>query len=287
MFTVGLYGQVFETMTLAEDSRIDLSRCTMVFHIKHWGLTEWNVKKVRVQNITFSFDTNVPRVVDNRADDVYLTINYARGVYHWLTPSYLNSLGLNTSELFDINPLTLGLYRCSIDKTINPSTLNANMTCDVTFDIGSIFTHTFQVQTRQTLNETIDIKYVFYHRYIGDNSIQVEGFLNNTGSYTSYIHSIDINNITFYSTPTASIVPSSYDHSMIWFSIGINTAGIDQTGLTTIQTSIIDDNILSISYCKLDPKQNVTSGIFQEGAPITFVVRTLGNTMFSAQLMSS
>jgi hypothetical protein len=266
-FALTLNVGAFESMSLMNDSWIDISHCAMIFHLGNTGLTRWHILQVQVGNVTFSINPfssgQISEYVES-SNDAYLLLYYCHGVWQWIPPNYAASIQWDATNPF--NPTFPEELKYSVNSQIVPSTYIANSTYQVTFYTGSAITHTFEVQATATLNEQLSIQ---GSSSAINNSAHVSIKLNNSGRYYSYIYRFQINNVTFRMDHFLMVPPSIQDP--VTFSLSFNQYGL--TGYSRPFPNI-----------QFYPDGNLTSTALERETPVNVTAMTMANHLFTGQL---
>lgn len=205
VFTVGLYGKLFESMTLLEDSVIDISNCAMIFRLQNTGLTDLKILRICVSNITYTLDWPDDRssYLLLRGESVLLVVHYAREKFQWIR---------RPPSEFEIETyLWSGYIRgLSSDHNPTPVTFLDGKKYQVTFHTQSVLQHSFWVEAEITSKEELTVSRARSYFYGNETKGAIQTFirLNNTGISHCYIYNIRISDITFQFTPPMFIEPT-------------------------------------------------------------------------------
>lgn len=204
-FAIGLYSGLFESATLLADSYIDVSRSLAILHLQNNGLTSFTVNKFELGNVSFTFRDRTfggnkwaPR------EAKYVIIYY---VY--------NSLGFfETYESYYPSP-SFGAFRLSVDMEVTPLTFREGISYPLILTTNGLLRHRFNVEAKYTLDEELAVK-AYASRF--EHRVELAIRFNNTGSYYSYIYSIEIASVTLLFEPPAMISPyNSYNDLFVSF----------------------------------------------------------------------
>jgi len=206
-FTGGLYGKLFESVTLSEDSVIDISNCAMIFWLRNTGLTDLKILGICVSNITYTL-TWPPYVssyvlLPRGGETALLVVHYAREMFQWIRQP--------PSE-FKVETYLNSGYVKSLSSGHNPTpvTFTDGKKYQVTFHTQSMLQHSFWVEAKPTSMEELSAsaRSYFYDNEAG-GFIQTCIRFNNTGTSPCYIYNIRIENTTVQFTPPMFIEPTS------------------------------------------------------------------------------
>jgi hypothetical protein len=268
-FAATLNAGTYESMSLMQDSWIDTSHCAMIFHIRNNGLTRWHILQVQVNNITFSItpfsEAQISEYVE-RGADAYLLFYYCEGTWQWIPSNYAATIHWSSSNPFDPT-FPEDELKYKVNSQFVPSTFIANSTYQVTFYTGSMFSHTFKVPARATLNETLCIQgYLDISKDLAYVSIE----FNNTGSYYSYIYLFQINNVTFHMDRFFP-APAS---TQVFSYLGLNFHPQGFSGYS------------SYPYVRLNSDGNLTSTDLEAETSVNVTAITMANHVFAGQLIT-
>lgn len=196
----GTYGKLYESMKLLADSKIDMSHCTMIFHIRNTGLTTVDIQKVSVGNITFTlrasryYHRSLPRGTSG-----HLMIYYGAGTWELIS----------SEEEYQGPRPELYPWRAVADKRVTPITFQNRSKYPVTFHTLGPLKHNFLVEAELTSTENLVISARSHLHETEDPQIDFLLFFNNTETVRGYVYSTQIGNVTLQFSPPLPVLPSS------------------------------------------------------------------------------
>ena len=200
-FTIGLYSGLFESATLLADSHIDVSRSLAILHLQNNGLTGLTVNKFELGNMSFTFK-----------DRVFGLNKWAPGETKYYVIYFAErSLDVTHGNQTYFSPM-MGSHILSVDGELTPSTFQRGVSYPLTLTTNRLLRHKFDVEAKHTLDEELGVK-VYASRF--EHRVEVSIRFNNTGSYYSYIYSIEIASVTFLFEPPAMASPYSW-YDALW-----------------------------------------------------------------------
>jgi hypothetical protein len=231
-FTGGLYGKLFESMTLSENSVFDISNCAMIFWLRNTGLTDLKILGICVSNITYTL-TWPPYVssyvlLPRGGETALLVVHYAREMFQWIRQP--------PSEFKIETHLNSGYVQSlSSDQNPTPVTFTDGERYQVTFHTQSVLQHSFWVEAKPTSKEELSASaHSYFHGNETKGAIQTFIRFNNTGTSHCYIYNISIGDVTFQFTPPMFIEPTpplSEFYNLKEIGVDFGTyAGIGYTG---------------------------------------------------------
>jgi hypothetical protein len=253
-----------------EDSRIDISHSAVVLHLKNNGLTDWTIREVKISNIAFTpkYLRSSLREDLQAGDTAYLVFHYTENIFQWIPSAY--------AAFLDWTPTNTGFisrgteWPCWSDQEITPSTFQNGSAYQVVINTDGVLKNSYSFEIKATLIEDEEIN-VTATRKLYENRLDIWFTVNNTGTYYSYIYSIQIANVTFYFEPLIRISPSLsskvayYPYRMI--------------------LSFNDDGLYAVAPAYLG---NITStatlgySMLEVGTTYNFIVRTMTNNIYVA-----
>lgn len=194
-FFGGLRIGLFESISLAEASLIDISHSVVALHVRNTGLSPIRIAKVTVNDIDFNIgSTYVPLYLAMGAD-VYLIVQYVRETFLWdLTPDKPMK-----EEYYDET------RRYSSDIEPTPLTFQNGSTYSVTFHTYGLMQHSFPLKAELTGEEELQIWKAFGTKT--NLYVDIRLYLNNTGTSPCCIYTIQIGDVLFQFKPPIVISP--------------------------------------------------------------------------------
>jgi hypothetical protein len=194
-FFGGLRVGLLESISLAEDSLIDISHSVVALHIRNTGLSPIRIAKVTVSDIDFNADsTNFPLYLAIGAE-AYLIVQYVRETFLW-------------DRTID-KPMKEEYYdetrRYSSDTGPTPLTFQNGSVYSVTFHTYGLMHHTFPLKAELTGEERLNVWRAFGKKT--NLYVDVRLFLNNTGTSPCCIYTIRIGDVLFQLKPPMVISP--------------------------------------------------------------------------------
>ena len=186
-FLGGLHMGLVESMSLADDSLLDISNCVVALHVRNTGLSDIEIAEVTVGDITFDTPYYIPLVLAI-GTEAHLIFNYVKETFIW------SETPLSIEEVLSRDT---GGYTSDVKAT--PLTFQNGSMHPVTFHTQGLFQHAFSLKAEVTSEEGLDI--TEFIDYEADQFVEFEFYLNNTGASQCYIHEIQIGDVTFRVKP--------------------------------------------------------------------------------------
>ncbi len=268
-FTFGLYTGLSESMILLDDSWIDISHTAVVFHLKNSGLTDWTLRDVRINDITFTLTYPQSREEKLQAGDtLYFIIYYSENVFQWIPSTYAAHISWSPDNPFSIYyPMA---WSCLPSQEINPLTFQNGSTYQVVVNTAGVLKHSysFNIEARFTSDEELNVTAT---RRLNEDEVDFLFEFDNTGEYYSYIYSIQIADVTFYFEPLIRINPS-------WWTLNPVRYGM--------MLSFDDDGLDGWSgyHGNISSTDTLRHSMLEVGTTYNVIVRTMTNNLYVANV---
>jgi hypothetical protein len=193
-FTIGLYSGLLESVTLLDDSYIDVSRSQAILHLQNNGLTDFTVHEFKLGNVSFTFEYrpfSANRL--SRGESRYFVIYFVG-----------KSLAVDETQQGRMGG---GWLHLLVNEELTPSTFQDGVSYPVVLTTSGLLRHRFDIEARHTLDEELDLE-AYATRFESQATIVIR--INNTGSYYSYIYSIEVAGVTFICEPPATVTPQGW-----------------------------------------------------------------------------
>jgi hypothetical protein len=228
IFTFLLYAGAIESVTLLNDSYIDISRCALILHLKNTGLPYWAVNQIRIANMTFSLKFPSGTTFNDRlhsGEIAYLVVYYVEGLWRWITQDYIARNNMNFTNLLDpwkaIDGSDVFSWSCDTIGRAYPNTFATGSNYQVTFDTG--VKHTFEIEAKTSFIETLKVGgKITPSTHPEDYDSLAWVMFNNSGTYFSYVYTFTIADVVFTASSFIRITPRSYEFALF----NVNATGI-------------------------------------------------------------
>ena len=259
-FTAGLNYGIFDSITLLEDSVIDLSHCTAWLNIKNNGLTDVQISKIEIGNLICNVSKQYSylwRKNLKRGKTATLGIYYARRSFQW-------------GAILGRNP-PYGAYRFGSSLEITPTTFTEGK-YPVVIHTDGIIAYRFEIEARLSRPEEIygfQAKiYNLGEERIGDQNYclpDIEFRFEMVPLSVAFIYSVAIGNLTIKFSPPILVQRYEFYND---FDLRLFTDRIYVNGSPT--TAI--------------PSQPLNMPIFRVGETYNVTVRTMVNNNYTTSI---
>ncbi|MDH5481444.1 MAG: hypothetical protein OEY22_00995 [Candidatus Bathyarchaeota archaeon] len=264
-FLGGLNLGLFESMTILEDSIIDISNSVITLHIRNTGLSDIQITELTFVNMEFTIrPSDLNPIYLPRGAESYLQINYAEERFS--LHDKLDSIGEHYNWERDD-----GHYTSIVGAT--PLTFHNGSTYSVTFHTNSLFHHSFPLEARLTSEESLELFKQFTFKT--DSYVDITLYLNNTGATACYIYTIQIVNVTFRFRPALAvwIAEGEYPHYSPDLIITISSAHDKGFGYKIYEGSWMHQY-------EITAEPTPTISMFQENETYKLTFLTMGNKYY-------
>jgi len=196
LFTGGLLAGAFEAIELSSESRLEISYGSTVLQVRNIGLSHAEIRTITVGEITYDVSMFRGGALLSRGGNALLTIKYGQGIYSYGETSsnysfYLH--GYHEEKLVS-------------DANVTPSTYAVEGEYPVVIRTRFKEYH-FQIEGNLSAVENLDILEAEAQGEMRGTNIYLRVIfrLNNTGLTPIFVHSVQIEDMTFMFYPSIII----------------------------------------------------------------------------------
>jgi hypothetical protein len=256
-FATGLYSGLFESAILLPDSLIDVSQSVAILHLQNNGLTDFTVNEFQLGNVSFTFEYrtfSLTRLA--RGETKYFFIYFPR-----------KSLAMGY-ESQDVSWGT-GSFDLLVNEELTPLTFQDGNSYPVVLTTDGLLRHRFDVEAKHTLDEELQVRAYAYRFEWG---VEINIRINNTGSYYSYIYSIEVAGVTFTFKPPGQVGPQSPHH--LWTE-SVSLSFPEEPGISWSS---------SMSVNKISATPTPQLSMLVEGETYEILVRTMADKLYTTNV---
>jgi hypothetical protein len=276
-FTICLTGGVFNSITLSNDSFIDLSHCTVFLDIHNIGIKDVVITNVTVGHLVWTFPSlnsvwwNLKKLP--RGQNTTLTLVYAH--------PYDGMPGMYSNLIEPDGPYDLE------GRGINPATFLEGEAYPVKVQTDGPITFGFQVEAKYLKHEEIrgiHARAIFLHNRTEENESycvpEIVVWFDMPATSLGFIHSITVGPLTLtFEQPI--LIPrnnfgSTQQYTSIMIDYRVNASGQYSAFVSDVWPSSVVEPVL--------PNQPLTSPPFKIGETYSLTVQTMENNNYTATI---
>lgn len=263
IFAGGLCTGLFESVTLLEDSFIDLSNCAAILHIQNTGLTNVELSRIKIGDITCDTSSQRWLATLSRGAAKYLVIHYAHRRFQWWDEQSFYA--------YEDSYRASGAYQTDVE--VAPFTFQNGSEYLVTLSTKGFLKHSFRLEAKHTMEENVSFQaHVVNVNRDGNYCVPDIHFeFNITSTSVCHIYYIKIGNYTLWFNPPQRITYWSYYSFAIHLSSSLwryPPKGFETSGLPSEITST----------------PSITSSSFRVGETYNIIMRTMTNNNYTTTI---
>ena len=249
---------LFDSITLLEQSGIDLYNCRVSFNIKNNGLTDVQISTIEIGNVTFYFG----KFGLERGKNATLALSYGSETFdYWINVGGLKYWGTSgLSANCEITPITF------IEGRRYPVVVRTEDLAKCGCEVEAGFSKTeeiFGIEVYACLEERTLGNQTYYLPYIW---VDLDMALDSV----TYIHSIDIGNLTIWFDPPICMLTEHSGHYQKDFSLSFYPDHVN------VYSGYPPVNAI--------PNQSLNVPIFEAGETYNITIRTMMNNNYTTSI---